>query len=123
VVLPVVGRVTAGAPILAEQNIEDAFLLPEDFLGPGEHFLLRVRGDSMIGAGIYDGDYLIVRRQSHAENGDIVVARIGEEATVKRFYREPDGIRLQPENPLLEPIKSREVVIEGKAVGLLRRLR
>jgi len=123
VLLPVVGRVTAGTPILAEQNIEDAFLLPEDFLGPGEYFLLRVRGDSMVGAGIYDGDYLIVRRQSYADNGDIVVARIGEEATVKRLFREPDGIRLQPENPAMEPIKSREVVIEGKAVGVLRRLR
>ncbi len=120
--LPVVGRVTAGAPILAEQNIEDSFTLPEDFVGSGECFLLRVRGDSMVGAGIFDGDYLLVRRQSHAQDGDIVVARLGEEATVKRFYREGDRIRLQPENPTMEPIFTRDVVIEGKAVGLIRRL-
>lgn len=120
--LPVVGRVTAGAPILAEQNIEDSFSLPEDFVGSGECFLLRVRGDSMVGAGIFDGDYLVVRKQSHAQNGDIVVARIGDEATVKRFYREGDRIRLQPENPAMEPIYTREAVIEGKAVGLVRRL-
>ncbi len=120
--LPVVGRVTAGAPILAEQNIEDSFTLPEDFVGGGECFLLRVRGDSMIGAGIYDGDYLVVRKQSHAQDGDIVVARIGDEATVKRFYREGDRIRLQPENPTMEPIYAGDVVIEGKAVGLVRRL-
>lgn len=120
--LPVVGRVTAGAPILAEQNIEDSFSLPEDFVGSGECFLLRVRGDSMVGAGIFDGDYLVVRKQSHAQDGDIVVARIGDEATVKRFYREGDRIRLQPENPTMEPIYTREVVIEGKAVGLVRRL-
>jgi repressor LexA len=120
--LPVVGRVTAGAPILAEQNIEDSFSLPEDFVGGGECFLLRVRGDSMVGAGIFDGDYLVVRKQSHAQDGDIVVARIGDEATVKRFYREGDRIRLQPENPAMEPIYGRDVVIEGKAVGLVRRL-
>jgi repressor LexA len=120
--LPVVGRVTAGAPILAEQNIEDSFTLPEDFVGGGECFLLRVRGDSMVGAGIFDGDYLVVRKQSHAQDGDIVVARIGDEATVKRFYREGDRIRLQPENPTMEPIYARDVVIEGKAVGLVRRL-
>ncbi|MER3460486.1 MAG: repressor LexA, partial [candidate division GAL15 bacterium] len=117
--LPVVGRVTAGAPILAEQNIEDSFTLPEDFVGSGECFLLRVRGDSMVGVGIYDGDYLVVRKQSHAQDGDIVVARIGEEATVKRFYREGDRIRLQPENPTMEPIYTRDVVIEGKAVGVI----
>ncbi len=122
VALPVVGRVTAGAPILAEQNIEDSFSLPEDFVGGGECFLLRVRGDSMVAAGIFDGDYLVVRKQSHAEDGDIVVARIGDEATVKRFYREGDRIRLQPENPTMEPIYARDVVIEGKAVGLVRRL-
>ncbi|MDR5684302.1 MAG: transcriptional repressor LexA [Armatimonadota bacterium] len=122
VLLPVVGRVTAGEPILAEQNIEDSFLLPEEFTGGGECFLLRVRGESMVGAGIHDGDYLVVRRQSHADNGDIVVARIGDEATVKRFFREEDAIRLQPENPTMEPIRSREVVIEGKAIGLIRRL-
>jgi repressor LexA len=122
VLLPVVGRVTAGEPILADQNIEDTFVLPEEFTGGGECFMLRVRGESMIGAGIYDGDHLVVRRQSHADNGDIVVARIGEEATVKRFFREEGTIRLQPENPAMEPIRSREVVIEGKGIGLIRRL-
>jgi repressor LexA len=122
VLLPVVGRVTAGEPILAEQNIEDTFVLPEEFTGTGECFLLRVRGESMIGAGIHDGDYLVVRRQSHADNGDIVVARIGEDATVKRFFREEGTIRLQPENPTMEPIRSRDVTIEGKAIGLIRRL-
>lgn len=122
VLLPVVGRVTAGEPILADQNIEDTFVLPEEFTGGGECFLLRVRGESMIGAGIYDGDHLVVRRQSHADNGDIVVARIGEEATVKRFFREEGTIRLQPENPTMEPIRSRDATIEGKAIGLIRRL-
>jgi repressor LexA len=121
-VIPVVGRVTAGAPILAEENVEDAFLVPEDFVGKGEFFVLRVKGDSMIGAGILDGDYVIVRRQQHADNGEIVVARIGDEATVKRFYRDEATIRLQPENPAMDPIYSREAVVEGKAVGVIRRL-
>ncbi|MDR7400708.1 MAG: transcriptional repressor LexA [Armatimonadota bacterium] len=120
--VPVVGRVTAGEPILAQQNIEDYLPLPADLLGGAEGFLLHVRGDSMIGAGIYDGDLLLVRRQSTARNGDIVVARLEDEATVKRFYREADRIRLQPENPALEPIHTRDVVIEGVAVALIRRL-
>ncbi|MDQ7819544.1 MAG: transcriptional repressor LexA [Armatimonadota bacterium] len=120
--VPVVGRVTAGEPILAQQNIEDYLPLPADLLGGAEGFLLHVRGDSMIGAGIYDGDLLLVRRQSTARNGDIVVARLEDEATVKRFYREADRIRLQPENPALEPIYTRDVVIEGVAVALIRRL-
>jgi repressor LexA len=120
--IPVVGRVTAGEPILAQQNIEDYLPLPADLVGGGECFLLHVRGDSMVGAGIYDGDLLLVRRQPTARNGDIVVARLEDEATVKRFYREADRVRLQPENPALEPIYTRDVVIEGVAVALIRRL-
>lgn len=122
VALPVVGQVTAGAPILAEQNIEDHLALPADLVGDTEAFVLRVRGDSMIEDGILDGDLLIVRRQRTANNGDIVVARLEDEATVKRFYREGDRIRLQPANQAMPPIYAREVAIEGKAIGVLRRL-
>ena len=120
--LPVVGHVAAGTPILAQENIEDYFPLPADFVRDADTFILRVRGDSMIGVGIYDGDFVIVRRQPTARDGDIVVARIEDEATVKRFYREADHIRLQPENPALEPILARDVHIEGKVVGLIRRM-
>jgi repressor LexA len=120
--LPVVGRVAAGTPILAQENIEDYFPLPAEFVRDADTFILRVRGDSMIGAGIHDGDFVIVRRQPTARNGDIVVARIEDEATVKRFYRESDHIRLQPENPALEPILTRDAHIEGKVVGLIRRM-
>jgi repressor LexA len=120
--LPVVGRITAGAPILAEQNIEDYLALPADLLNGSEAFVLKVRGDSMVEDGILDGDLLIVRRQPTANNGDIVVARLGEEATVKRFYREGERIRLQPANQSLQAVYARDVVIEGKAVGVLRRL-
>ena len=120
--LPVVGRVAAGTPLLAQENIEDYLPLPAEFVRDADSFIVRVRGDSMIGAGIYDGDFVIVRRQPTARNGDIVVARIEDEATVKRYYREADHIRLQPENPALEPILAREVHIEGKVVGLIRRM-
>lgn len=120
--LPVVGRVAAGSPLLAEQNIEDYLPLPADLVNGGEAFALRVHGDSMIEAGIFDGDLLIVRKQPTADNGDIVVARVGDEATVKRFYKEGDRVRLEPANAALEPILTRDVVIEGKAVGVLRRL-
>lgn len=121
--VPVVGRVTAGEPILAVENIEDFFPMPKDFANYEDVFMLRVRGDSMIGAGILDGDYVVVRQQPHAENGDIVVALIGEEATVKRFFREADHIRLQPENPNLDPIRSTNVQILGKVVGVFRKVR
>ncbi|MBI3997491.1 MAG: transcriptional repressor LexA [Armatimonadetes bacterium] len=120
--VPVVGRVTAGAPILAAQNIEDYLPLPADLIGGDETFLLRVRGDSMVEAGILDGDLLVVRRQQTASNGDIVVARLGDEATVKQYFREKDRIRLQPANASMEPIYARDVVIEGKAVAVVRRL-
>jgi repressor LexA len=120
--LPVVGRVTAGEPLLAQQNIEDYLPVPAEMADGGDAFVLKVRGDSMIGAGIYDGDLLVVRRQPTAENGDIVVARLDDEATVKRFFKESGRVRLQPENPALEPIFSRDVVIEGKAIAVLHRL-
>lgn len=123
VALPIVGRVAAGSPLLAEQNIEDILILSQDFLRGDDHFALRVRGDSMIGAGIHDGDLLIVRRQQTAANGDIVVVLLEDEATVKRFFRERDHVRLQPENPAVAPVVVRgDVAIEGKAVGLIRRL-
>ncbi len=120
--IPVVGQVTAGQPILAQQNIEDYFPLPSDFIRSEECFILHVRGDSMIDAGILDGDLLIVRRQQTPRSGDIVVARLDDEATVKRFYREADRIRLQPENRSMEPIYTRDAVIEGVGIALIRRL-
>ncbi|NLG85136.1 MAG: transcriptional repressor LexA [Firmicutes bacterium] len=121
--LPIVGRVAAGQPLLAVENIEDYFPLPRDF-GPIEDgFMLRVRGESMIEAGIHDGDLLVVQRTSTAENGDIVVALIEEEATVKRFFREDGRIRLQPENRAMAPIYATEVTIVGRVVGLIRRIR
>lgn len=107
--LPLVGKVTAGEPILAVENIEETMTLPYDLVGTEDAFLLRVRGDSMIEAGIFDNDIIIVRRQNVAENGDIVVALIDDEATVKRFYKEHDHIRLQPENKAMEPIIVKDV--------------
>jgi repressor LexA len=118
--LPLVGSVAAGQPILAEENIEDHIAVPSEAGGGTGEFMLRVRGDSMINAGILDGDLVTVQRQETAVDGEIIVALVGEEATVKRFFREDDHIRLQPENDLLEPIRSREVQIIGKVVGLLR---
>ncbi len=120
--VPVLGRIAAGQPILAEENVEDVFPLPRDFVREDASFILRVRGDSMIDAGIYDGDYLVVRQQPTANNGEIVAALLGEEATVKRFFRERDHIRLQPENKTMTPMITRDVTILGKAVALIRRL-
>jgi repressor LexA len=123
--LPLVGEIAAGGPLLAEQNIEDYVGIP-DMLGPGD-FVLRVKGDSMVDAGILDGDYVVVRRQQTAQNGDVVVALAGEdesadEATVKRFFREGNRVRLQPENAALEPIYADHVQILGKVVGVFRSL-
>ncbi len=118
--VPVVGRVTAGVPILAEQNLDDYVCIPDVMLGDGEHFILLVRGESMINAGILDGDYIIVRRQPEANNGDIVVAMIDDSATVKRFYKENGHFRLQPENNTMQPILADEVTILGKVVSLYR---
>ncbi|MGE5605290.1 MAG: transcriptional repressor LexA [Bacteroidota bacterium] len=120
--VPIVGAVTAGAPILAEQNIQDYFPLPKDFSRSEETFMLKVRGDSMTGAGIFDGDMVIVNKESVAKNGDIVVALLGDEATVKRFYKETTHVRLQPENDQYEPILSPNVQVLGKVVGLIRRI-
>lgn len=119
--VPVLGRVAAGDPVPAVENCEDIIPLPVSFTGEGEFFMLKVRGDSMIEAGILEGDQVIVRRQPTAENGDIVVALVGDEATVKRFYRENDHVRLQPENRHMEPIRVKNPIILGKVIGLLRR--
>jgi repressor LexA len=119
--VPLLGRVAAGVPVMAEENWEDVLRLPASFLGSGEFFALRVRGDSMVGAGVLEGDIVIVRRQPTAENGDIVVALVEGEATVKRFYRENGRIRLQPENSAMEPIITDNVEILGKVVSLLRK--
>ncbi len=120
--VPVVGRVTAGQPILAVENVDDYFPLPRSLAGEAESFMLRVSGESMVGAGILDGDYVIVRRQQAAANGEIVVAMIDDEATVKRLFRENGRIRLEPDNPAYEPIISDTVTILGKVIGLVRKI-
>lgn len=119
--VPIVGKVTAGVPITATENIEDYFPLPSHYVDDRDTFMLAVVGDSMIEAGIYNGDYVIVRGQQTAENGDIVVAMTeDDEATVKTFYKESDHIRLQPENPAYEPLRLKRVTILGKVIGLFR---
>ena len=121
--IPVVGRIAAGTPILADQNIEDTFPIPARFAGRGDNFMLTVRGDSMIEVGIYDGDYILVEQQNTARNGDIVVAMVDgfeSEATVKTFYKESDHIRLQPENSSMSPILVKDVKILGKVKGVFR---
>ena len=125
--LPLVGEIAAGGPLLAEQNVEDYVAVPEPLARGGEEFLLRVKGDSMINAGILDGDLVVVRREQTARDGEIVVALAGEdeladEATVKRFFRESGRIRLQPENSALEPIYAPYVDVLGKVVGVFREL-
>lgn len=117
--VPLVGQIAAGQPLLAEENIEEFLALPAEYVSEGS-FVLRVTGDSMIDAGIHDGDLLVVRQQQTASDGDIVVALLGDEATVKRFFKENGRVRLQPENRALEPIYSSDVVILGKAIGLFR---
>lgn len=121
--IPVVGRIAAGTPILAEQNIEDSFPIPSRFLGSGRSFMLVVKGESMIEAGIMDGDYILVEQQNSVRNGDIVVAMVDgfeSEATVKTFYKEADHIRLQPENSTMSPIIVKDVKILGKVKGVFR---
>ncbi len=120
--IPVIGRVAAGQPILAQENIEETFPVPIDFLNGADGFMLRVKGDSMIEAGILDNDFVLVRSQSTANNGDIVVALIEDGATVKTYYKERDHIRLQPENSSLEPILVTDVSLAGKVTGVFRRL-
>ena len=118
--VPVLGRVTAGLPILAEENLDEYVAIPEIMLGDGEHFILLVRGDSMIEAGILDGDYIVVKKCTDALNGEIVVAMIDDSATVKRFYKEDGHFRLQPENSSMDPIYADEVTVLGKVVSLYR---
>ena len=120
ITLPVVGRVAAGTPILAEQNIEDRLSLPTSVVGDASSFVLRVRGESMVNAGIFDGDYIVVKEQHDAHDGEIVVALIDDSATVKTFYRERDRIRLQPENDSMEPIYVDDPVILGRVTALIR---
>lgn len=121
--IPLVGTITAGSPILAIENIESQFGFPEDMFGSSDLFMLNVTGESMINAGIYNNDIIIVHKQSYAENGEIVAALIDDCATVKRFYKEKDRIRLQPENPTMNPIYCDNCTILGKVVGLVRRMR
>ncbi|MEX0974526.1 MAG: transcriptional repressor LexA [Bacillota bacterium] len=120
IMVPLVGMVRAGLPVLAVENIEDMVPFPRSFVKSENVFLLRVQGDSMIEVGIFDGDYVLVRQQDTADNGDIVVALLGDEATVKSFYREKDAVRLQPQNPRFSPIVSPDVRVLGKVVGLYR---
>jgi len=119
--VPLVGRVTAGQPILAIENIESVFPLPKEMVQNDEVFMLSVKGNSMVEAGILDGDYVFVKAQNTAEDGDIVVALIEDEATVKRFYKEGDHFRLQPENRFMKPIIVKELMILGKVIGLFRK--
>ena len=120
--VPLVGKITAGAPILAVENVTDTFPIPIDFVGNSDSFMLTVRGESMIEAGILDGDYILVRKQNTATNGEIVVALIDEEATVKTFYKEKDHIRLQPENSTMDPIIVPTCNILGKVIGVFRKM-
>lgn len=118
--IPLIGSVAAGQPILAQENIENYFPVPSDLLPNQEAFMLRVKGESMINAGIFNGDQIIVAQQDTAENGDIIVALMDDSATVKRFYCEDDHVRLQPENDTMEPIITTDVQILGKVIGLVR---
>ena len=120
--VPVIGKITAGEPILAVENITDTFPIPIDFVGNSQSFMLTVRGESMIEAGILDGDYILVKKQNTADNGQIVVALIGDEATVKTFYKEKDHIRLQPENSTMDPIIVPTCEILGKVAGVFRKI-
>ena len=118
--VPVIGHVTAGQPILAEQNFEEYIQVPDVMLGEGEHYILKVHGDSMVEAGILSGDYIVVRSQHEAHNGEIVVAMVEDSATVKRFFRENGHFRLQPENSSMEPIMADDVTVLGKVISLFR---
>ena len=120
--LPLVGQVAAGQPILAEENVEEYIEVPDVIGGEDGDYILNVRGESMKDAGIFEGDYVVVRPAQDAANGEIVVALIGDEATVKRFFREDDHIRLQPENETMEPIRTTEASVMGKVVGVFRKI-
>lgn len=118
--VPIIGRVAAGEPLLAEENIQDYFPIPAEFMPNEQSFMLSVKGESMVNAGILDGDYVLVRQQANAENGDMVVALIDNGATVKRFFKEKDVFRLQPENDFMQPILVKKVDILGKVIGVFR---
>ena len=122
--VPLIGTVTAGTPILAQENVEEVFAFPQGLLGTtSETFMLRIDGDSMINAGIFDGDYIMVRQQNTANNSDIVVALVNNEtATVKRFFKEKNQFRLQPENDSMEPFYEKNVTILGKVIGVYRQM-
>ncbi len=120
--IPIIGKVTAGEPILAVENYEDTFPVPIEFIDAGKYFMLRVKGDSMIDAGIFDRDYVLVRQQPDARNGDYVVAMLDDSATVKTYYREDNRIRLQPENPSLSPIYANHVEVLGIVKGVFRKI-
>ena len=120
--LPLVGQVAAGSPVLADENIEEYVPVPGIAGGDEGEFVLKVKGDSMVNAGILEGDHVIVRKQDTAKNGEIVVALVGDEATVKRFFREQEHVRLQPENETMEPILTRDVKLLGRVVGVCRRV-
>jgi len=120
--VPIVGKIAAGIPLLAEQNIDEYFPLPTNFISSKDNFILRVKGESMINAAIKPGDLLVTKKQNTAENGDIVIALVEDEATVKRFFKEDGKIRLQPENDLMEPIILSNVKILGKVIALIRKI-
>ena len=120
--IPVLGRVAAGEPLLATENIERVISISSDMIRTEDPFALKIKGESLINAGIMEDDYVIVKQQQTAEQGDIVVALIGDEATVKRFYKETDHVRLQPENQTMNPIIVKDVVILGKVIGLFREI-
>lgn len=121
--VPLVGMVRAGTPVLAVENIQERMPFPRSLIKADNVFLLEIEGESMIEAGILDGDYVLVRQQDTADNGDVVVALLDDEATVKTFYREKNQVRLQPQNPTMEPIISKDVKIVGKVIGLYRSMR
>lgn len=120
--LPLVGQVAAGEPILAEENVEEYIEIPDVIGGEEGDYILRVRGESMVDAGIFEGDYVVVRPTQESANGEIVVVLIGEEATVKRYFREADHIRLQPENAEMEPIRTTEATVLGRVIGVFRKV-
>ena len=118
--IPLLGQVAAGQPLLAVENITEYFPIPSEYMPGGEEFMLKVKGDSMINIGIYEGDQIIVRKQNTASNGEVIVALVDDSATVKRFYKENGHIRLQPENDFMDPIIVDDCEILGKVIGLIR---
>ena len=118
--IPLLRKVAAGTPILAEENADGFVTLPDDVVGRGEHFVLEIRGESMISAGIMNGYFVVIKRQQTAQNGDIIIAMLDGEATCKRYFKEPDRFRLQPENPRMRPIYTKKVDIVGRVVAVYR---